>query len=134
MLADLVTDERAKYLETELAKQGGFNSVGVALLKKGFRWDFVAYSLLPIVVGWYYIYVKKFKDGMYTHLYCTYIIANSVWLLVIGAFFTDRFAYLSWCLIPILLMLPLCRARLFEKQNVAIAGTLALTLLIAYVI
>lgn len=53
---------------------------------------------------------------MYKHLYCTYIIANSVWLLVIGAFFTDRFAYLSWCLSPILLMLPLCRARLSRTK------------------
>lgn len=134
MLADLVTDERAKYLETEISKQAGFNPAAVALLKKGFRWDFVAYSLLPIVVGWYYIYVKKFEDGMYKHLYCTYIIANSVWLLVIGAFFTDRFAYLSWCLSPILLMLPLCRARLFANQNMALAATLAMTILIAYFI
>lgn len=134
MLADLVTDERAKYLETEISKQAGFNAAAVALLKKGFRWDFVAYSLLPIVVGWYYIYVKKFEDGMYKHLYCTYIIANAVWLLVIGAFFTDRFAYLSWCLSPILLMLPLCRARLFANQNMAVAATLAVTILIAYFI
>lgn len=133
-LADLVTDERAKYLEIEMSKQGGFNSAGVALLKKGFRWDFVAYSLLPIFVGWYYIYVKKFKDGMYMHIYRTYIIANSVWLLVIGAFFTDRFAYLSWCLTPILLMLPLCRAKLFANQNVAVAATLSMALLIAYFI
>ena len=45
-----------------------------------------------------------------------------------------------WCLIPILLILlmlpklPLCRVRLFENQNMAVVGTLALTLLIAYVI
>lgn len=134
MLADLVTDERAHYLETTMAQNGMANPAAVALLKKGFRWDFVAYSLLPIIVGWYYIYKKGFKDGMYMHIYKTYIIANSVWLLVIGAYFTDRFAYLSWCLIPIILMLPLCRARLFANQNMMVAATLALAIVVNYFI
>lgn len=128
--ADMVSDERAQYLETMMSKHGQFNSAGVALLKKGFRWDFVAYSLLPICVGWYYICRRGFRDGMYMHYYRTYIIANSAWLLVIGAFFTDRFAYLSWCLTPILLILPLCRARIFTHQNYVIAFTLLANLLI----
>jgi hypothetical protein len=82
--------------------------------KVGFRWDFVLYSLIPIAAGWYYIVKQKFDDHLYKSIYSAYILANSFWLLVIRAPFSDRFAYLSWFLMPLILAYPVI------KQNTTV--------------
>lgn len=102
--------------------------------KVGFRWDFVIYSLIPIVIGYYYIYRRHFQDKFYTILYCTYLIANSFWVLVIRANFTDRFAYLSWALMPIILMYPLLAGNIFRHQNNKIALMLLFNIAITFVL
>lgn len=102
--------------------------------KVGFRWDFVVYSLVPIVVGYYYIYRRHFQNKFYTIIYCTYIIANSFWVLVIRANFTDRFAYLSWALMPIILMYPLLTGNIFRHQNNKIALMLLFNVAITFVL
>lgn len=104
------------------------------LYKIGFRWDFVIYSLIPIVIGYYYIYRRHFQDKFYTILYCTYLIANSFWVLVIRANFTDRFAYLSWALMPIILMYPLLTGNIFRHQNNKIALMLLFNVAITFVL
>lgn len=83
--------------------------------KMGFRWDFLAYSSIAVALGYYYIYVLNFKSQIYYWIYNAYLIANSFWVLVIRAAFTDRFAYLSWFLFPILLMYPLLTRQLFAN-------------------
>lgn len=100
--------------------------------KIGFRWDFVIYSLIPIIIGYYYIYRRKYQDKFYTILYCTYLIANSFWILVIRANYTDRFAYLSWALMPIILMYPLINSNLFKRQNYKIATMLLFNVAITF--
>ena len=89
--------------------------------KRGFRLDFILYSLAPILLGAYYIVKKSFQDKLYISLYCTYILTNAVFVLVIRANFVDRFGYLSWLMIPFILLYPLLKVRLFEKQNNKIA-------------
>ena len=77
------------------------------ITKEGFRWDFVLYSFMPILLGWYTI----FRRGVYTRTYSillgTYIYANAFWLMVIRSPYSNRFAYLSWCLYPIVLAYPM---------------------------
>lgn len=99
----------------------------------GFRLDFIIYSLAPIVIGWYYILKKEFKDKLYLTLYGTYIIANSFFVLVIRASFIDRFGYLSWMLMPILLIYPLLKQKMFERQNIVIAFTLIINELFTFI-
>lgn len=74
--------------------------------KTGFRWDFILYSLLPIVVGYYNIIRKNNVDKMYIILYNVYLLTNASWLLVIKIPYSDRFVYLSWFLYPYILLLP----------------------------
>ncbi|MAN58582.1 MAG: hypothetical protein CMC08_01950 [Flavobacteriaceae bacterium] len=74
-----------------------------------FRWDFIVYSSIPIAFGLWYIYKNLFKENLYTRLVNTYIIVNTVWLILMRVAYTDRIAYLSWFLIPILLVYPLLR-------------------------
>jgi hypothetical protein len=101
LFSGMVSDERMSgYLEQD-------ESQALMRYKVGFRWDFVVYSLIPLVAGWYYIVKQRFNDHFYKTIYSAYILANSFWILVIRAPFSDRFAYLSWFMMPILLGYPL---------------------------
>ena len=50
-----------------------------------------------------------------------YILVNAFWLLVIRIPYTDRFAYLSWFLIPFILIYPLSLDKVFKNQNSILA-------------
>lgn len=105
------------------SRAGGYiTSEDSTIYKRGFRIDFIIYSLLPIIIGYYYIYKKGFYDRYYMVLLSTYIIANVFFVLVIRANYIDRFAYLSWFLMPIILLFPLLQERkIFQNQNIIIA-------------
>lgn len=90
--------------------------------KAGFRWDFILYSLFPMVIGCYYVLKKKFEDKFYSQILNTYILVNAFWLAVIRIPYTDRFAYLSWFLAPVVMLYPLIKQPIFRKQQSVIAG------------
>jgi len=98
--------------------------------KQGFRTDFLIYGFVPIALGFYYRFRKHFEDPFYVWILNTYIITNGFWLLMIRAVFTDRFAYLSWGLSPIVLFYPLLKKRIWANQSVCIVGGLVLILLL----
>ena len=85
--------------------------------KAGFRLDFIIYSALPILVGRFYLFKLKLEDVFYQRLFNTYLFANAIWLLVIRMAFTDRMAYLSWFLIPFILLYPLLKYPLPINQK-----------------
>lgn len=73
----------------------------------GFRLDFVAYSILPVLIS-YLAADKQLRAGLfYRRLLCTYLLVNSLWLLCMEAAFSNRFAYLSWCMLPWVVIYPL---------------------------
>ncbi|STD53409.1 EpsG family protein [Empedobacter falsenii] len=83
-----------------------------------FRIDFILYSMIPIILAYYYIFYKKYNNNFYTRILKLYILTNTIWILLIYANFTNRFAYLSWVLIPILLIYPLIKQNnLLKNQN-----------------
>lgn len=112
--ASIVSDDRADLYLLASDKEAALR------YNIGFRWDFITFSLYPILLGYYYIYRRKFKDKFYNILFCTYLIANAVWILVITAPFSDRFAYLSWALMPFLIAYPLIKGSLFTNNNLKI--------------
>lgn len=75
----------------------------------GFRWDFLLYSMMPILLAFYIIIKRGIRDKIYETLISTYVLANAFWVMIIRAQFSDRFAYLSWFLYPIVLVYPLLR-------------------------
>lgn len=75
----------------------------------GFRWDFIIYSLIPIIAGVKYIYTYCYEDKLFIRLFNTYIASNAFWLLTIHVPYNNRFAYLSWFLYPIVLIYPLLK-------------------------
>ena len=108
----LVEDTRVSY----------FNVTEQIVYKTGFRVDFIIYSCVPIVLGALYRIKKGFRDKFYEFIYGTYIIANAFWLLVIRMNFTDRVAYLSWFLYPILLLYPIFKKPQLFKNSGMVYG------------
>lgn len=75
--------------------------------KSGLRIDFILYSVMPIFVGYVAIIKKKLSvSSTYRILLNTYMAANAIWLLNMYASFTNRIAYLSWLMYPVVLAYP----------------------------
>ena len=85
--------------------------------KTGFRWDFLLYSSMPIILGWYVVIERKVVDNWYNALLVTYCLTNAFWVMVIKAAFSNRFAYLSWFIYPIVIAYPLVNMPVWEEQD-----------------
>lgn len=98
------------YFEDDADIQSEFSSLG-------FRWDFLLYSATGVFAGWYFIIKKQFEDKLYINLYNIYLITNAFWILVIRANFSNRFAYLSWFMLGIIIIYPFLKAKFFHNQH-----------------
>lgn len=87
-------------------KGAGYLGEDAGVSYVGFRPDFILYSAAPVVMGYWVIKVKGYRSKFYDTMYCTYLLTNSVWMLCMYANFTNRIAYLSWLMLPIVLIYP----------------------------
>lgn len=83
----------------------------------GFRWDFLLYSSGPVAMIWYVTRYRRFTDVAFTMFANTYLLCNAFWIIVIRADFSNRFAYLSWFIYPVVLAYPLLRMNLWKDQD-----------------
>lgn len=108
----------------------------------GFRWDFLLYSAMPVLLTWY-VHKRVDETGGYREdggtaladatsmrvfnvFSGTYILANAFWILVINANFSNRFAYLSWFLYPFVLAYGFLRLHIWDDQDRKCAWALLL--------
>lgn len=115
-------------LETYLMAQHGDPQIVNPYYKTGFRWDFLAYSIVPIILGWISIQNDRFKDRKYILLYNTYVLANAFWIIVIRAAYSNRFAQLSWFLYGLVLAYPLLNIKAFNNQGAVISAVILVQL------
>lgn len=71
--------------------------------------NFLIYGSSPVLMGIYFVCVKKYRDKIYLRLLNTYILTNCVYVLVMNLSFSVRFAYLSEFLMPIVLIYPIIK-------------------------
>lgn len=118
---------------------------GVSVGKTGFRWDFLLYSAMPVWLIWTIqkkLEQKRLEMGIektpeeeesgvygagiladaqsmrvYNVLAVIYLLANAFWVIVIKANFSNRFAYLSWFLYPLVIAYPVIRLHIWEDQD-----------------
>lgn len=109
-------------LETYFLRKDDF---AYAFTMTGFRWDFLLYSSSAVFVSYYFIVKKKFQDTFYSHLTNIYLLSNSIWILVINASFSNRFAYLSWFMMGIVIIYPFL-TKVFFKNQFKIIGLIIL--------
>ena len=107
--ASLGFDDRTSYLMSE-ASADSFSHTG-------FRWDFLLYSMMPIVLGYYIIIRRGLRNRTYEFLLNTYVLSNAFWVMVIRANYSNRFAYLSWFMYPIVLAYPLLKMDIWGDQQ-----------------
>ncbi|RTY92295.1 EpsG family protein [Flavobacterium sp. GT3R68] len=110
-------DDRMSYLTEGNINEDDFSSTG-------FRWDFLIYSATGVFAGYYFVIKKGFKDKLYHHLLNIYLIVNAFWILVIRANFSNRFAYLSWFMLALVIIYPFLKQRFFLKQHQVIGYVL----------
>lgn len=94
--------------------------------KTGFRWDFLLYSAAPIAMAFYVCIRKGLHDNWYNVICTVYCLCNAFWVLVIRSAFSNRFAYLSWFLYPIVIAYPLVNMPIQENQD-RLTGLILLT-------
>jgi len=104
------------------------------VLNIGFRWDFLIYSGLGVAVGYYFIIKKQFNDPEYTRFYNMYLFANTIWILVIRANFSNRFAFLSWFLLGVITIYPLLKMKFFHNQHLRIGQMILAYFLLSYIL
>lgn len=121
----------------------GMGEFGDQFSNTGFRWDFLAYSAMPVWLAWYVTTKAEKERALYgdtieeaetgitgagriadAHsmrvfniLATTYVLANSFWVMVMKAAFSNRFAYLSWFLYPVVLAYAVIRLHIWEDQD-----------------
>lgn len=106
--ASLGFDDRLSYLTVQTAEKFSHT---------GFRWDFLLYSMMPIVLGYYVVISRGIQDKVYMILLNTYTISNAFWVMVIRANYSNRFAYLSWFMYALVLAYPLLRINIWGKRQ-----------------
>ena len=103
-------DDRMESYSSENIDASAFSSTG-------FRWDFLIYSSMPIVLGYYVVFIRKVWDKNYLMLLNTYILCNSFWVMMIRASYSNRFAYLSWFMYALVLAYPCLKLPVWKNQG-----------------
>lgn len=85
--------------------------------RSGFRWDFILYSSVPVILTYYVVVKRGIQNRTFNILATTYILSNAVWILVNRMAFSNRVAYLSWFLYPIIIAYALIRLHIWEDQD-----------------
>lgn len=113
LFAGFMTDDRVSYLTEGNINEDSFSNTG-------FRWDFLLYSASAVYAAYFFIFKKNFKDEKYNKLVCIYLAANAFWILVIRANFSNRFAYLSWFMMGIVIVYPFLTKIQIKKQHLVL--------------
>ncbi|MBQ6062963.1 MAG: EpsG family protein [Prevotella sp.] len=109
LFSGFTDDHGASYLEEE--------TEDVIRNVSGFRPDFILYSAVPIIVGYLLISTKQITNKTYHFLWSVYTLTNCVFLLCTYGSFINRIAYLSWLMLPFVLLYPFTNIRWSNRQN-----------------
>lgn len=108
--AALGFDDRMEHYTDAEHDMSGFS-------RTGFRWDFLLYSAFPVLMAWFVCVRKGIRDNWYNVICTAYCLSNAFWVIVIRSSFSNRFAYLSWFLYPIVIAYPLVNLPVWEDQD-----------------
>ena len=131
-------DDRADaYISGDNYQYGEFSN-------EGFRWDFLLYSAMPVLLIWHIqkkiekrhneiggMTEEEEESGVYgagimadaasmrvfNIIAIVYLLTNSFWIMVIRAAFSNRFAYLSWFIYPFVLAYGVIRLHIWKDQD-----------------
>lgn len=120
-------DSRLSYLTDGNVNDDEFSSAG-------FRWDFLVYSATAVAAGFYFVIKKQFKDVLYQRLFNVYLLSNAFWILVIRANFSNRFAYLSWFMMGLIIIYPFLKGNFIKNQPKVLGWVLLFYFLFTFIL
>jgi hypothetical protein len=120
-------DQRLVYLTDGNVNDDEFSSTG-------FRWDFLLYSTTAVASGFYFVILKQFKDVLYQRLFNVYLLSNAFWILVIRANFSNRFAYLSWFIMGLVIIYPFLKGTFIKNQPKVLGWVLLVYFLFTFML
>lgn len=121
ILMELSPDER---LADNINAQHKIEMMNTSFSHSGFRWDFLLYSVMPIILGYIVVFKHKTSNRIFINLLNVYLLCNAFWILVIRASFSNRFAYLSWFIYPFVIAYPLLELHFIKNQRAWISNIL----------
>lgn len=130
--ADYVDDKSAGYL------LGDGDTIKLSV-QGGFRIDFILYSCIPLLIGWYYSVYKKLElSESYLFLLNYYAVTNALWLLAMYAEYNNRIAYLSWFVYPFVMIYPFLKEdlksmRQYDNFKIVAWGHLLFVLIMIFI-
>lgn len=96
----------------------GSNLVGeIVQMSMTFQWNYLLYSVMGVAVGYYFIFRRNFRDEYYHWIYNTFLATNAFWVLIIRAAYSNRFAQISWFIMPIVLIYPFMKERFWVNHE-----------------
>lgn len=99
----------------------------------GFRWDFVLYNFAAIFFYWYVSVCRKIEDQKFNLIGITYTLASAMWMPFTYMGYVDRFAYLSWFMMPLVYAYGCIRVPIWKNQDKMAALVLFLIFLFMWV-
>lgn len=112
-ISDIMEDERLQQFTVAGLNEENFEGFS----HSGFRWDFLLYSFAGIIMCLYVTIVKGINDNVYNFICNTFILTNAAWITLIYSTFSDRFARLSWAMMPIVFLYPLVYMNIWNNPN-----------------
>lgn len=83
--------------------------------------NFFVYSISPILLGFYVLFIRNIYDVFYKRLLITYILSNCFYVMALNSPYSVRFAYLSEFLLPFLLVYPLFKFKLWRYLEIKVS-------------
>lgn len=84
----------------------------------GFRFDFLLYSAAPVYFGYKFIMKEERQiSNLYRTIMNMYLCTNGIWCLCMYASYSNRIAYLSWFMYPIVLIYPFLKEDLYGSPT-----------------
>ena len=81
---------------------------------------------MPIWLAYHVLVKKRITDTTYLLIANTYIYANSFWVMMMQATYSNRFAYLSWFMLPVVLAYPCLRMNVWGNRQGKVAAKIML--------
>ena len=99
----------------------------------GFRWDFLAYSAVPIWIGYYFVTKMNYQNAYYKLILNMYIFVNALWVLVNRNWLSNRIAFLSWFMYALVMMFPILNMEYLKNMSRWIAYTVMVNATFSYI-
>ncbi|NGY37422.1 EpsG family protein [Flavobacterium sp. XN-5] len=84
-------------------KIDSYSNLDTSDYKIGFRPDFFVFNLIFVFIG-YFIYTKVADQRKYLKYLSSYLILSGIFIVMFNSGFSDRYGFLSWIFIPLLIL------------------------------